>query len=103
MARAVALLQLSSSSVWQGRKHAVLTSKESKLESCYGASVALHVPVSVSSFLGICLFLSFQKEQLKASLAAKEREEGSRGPETVKVQLRSTLVSNQQLIVGSLC
>uniref|UniRef100_A0A4W6BR47 Uveal autoantigen with coiled-coil domains and ankyrin repeats n=1 Tax=Lates calcarifer TaxID=8187 RepID=A0A4W6BR47_LATCA len=33
-----------------------------------------------------------QKEQLKVLLSTKEREEGARGPETVKVQLRSTLV-----------
>ncbi|KAG8014403.1 Uveal autoantigen with coiled-coil domains and ankyrin repeats, partial [Nibea albiflora] len=33
-----------------------------------------------------------QKEQLKVLLSAKEREDGARGQETVKVQLRSTLV-----------
>uniref|UniRef100_A0A667YT12 Uveal autoantigen with coiled-coil domains and ankyrin repeats n=1 Tax=Myripristis murdjan TaxID=586833 RepID=A0A667YT12_9TELE len=32
-----------------------------------------------------------ENEQLKLLLGAKEREEGARGPETVKVQLRSTL------------
>ncbi|KAK2853759.1 hypothetical protein Q5P01_006420 [Channa striata] len=32
-----------------------------------------------------------EKEQLKALLSAKEREDGARGLETVKVQLRSTL------------
>uniref|UniRef100_A0A3Q3XML2 Uncharacterized protein n=1 Tax=Mola mola TaxID=94237 RepID=A0A3Q3XML2_MOLML len=37
-------------------------------------------------------FLLNQKEQLKMLLGAKEREEGARGSETVKVQLRSTLV-----------
>lgn len=39
-------------------------------------------------------FLLEQKEQLKVLLGAKEREEGARGLETVKVQLRSTLVSD---------
>lgn len=39
-------------------------------------------------------FLLNQKEQLKVLLSAKEREEGARGSETVKVQLRSTLVSD---------
>lgn len=34
-----------------------------------------------------------QKEQLKALVGAKEKEEGARGLETVKVQFRSTLVS----------
>uniref|UniRef100_A0A3Q0SF62 Uveal autoantigen with coiled-coil domains and ankyrin repeats n=1 Tax=Amphilophus citrinellus TaxID=61819 RepID=A0A3Q0SF62_AMPCI len=35
--------------------------------------------------------LAQQKEQLKMLLSAKEKEEGARGQETVKVQLRSTL------------
>lgn len=39
-------------------------------------------------------FLMTQKEQLKVLLSAKEREEGTRALETVKVQLRSTLVSD---------
>uniref|UniRef100_A0A8C3APP4 Uveal autoantigen with coiled-coil domains and ankyrin repeats n=1 Tax=Cyclopterus lumpus TaxID=8103 RepID=A0A8C3APP4_CYCLU len=34
-----------------------------------------------------------QKDQLKLLLTSKEREEGARGQETVKVQLRSTLVT----------
>ncbi|KAI3376930.1 hypothetical protein L3Q82_000169 [Scortum barcoo] len=43
-----------------------------------------------------------QKEQLKVLLSAKEREEGARGLETVKVQLRSTLgdYSGQSVIKG---
>ncbi|XP_051792564.1 uveal autoantigen with coiled-coil domains and ankyrin repeats protein isoform X2 [Acanthochromis polyacanthus] len=43
-----------------------------------------------------------EKEQLKLLLSAKEREEGARGPETVKVQLRSTLgeYSGQSVIKG---
>ncbi|KAF3686668.1 Uveal autoantigen with coiled-coil domains and ankyrin repeats [Channa argus] len=43
-----------------------------------------------------------QMEQLKALLHAKEREEGARGLETVKVQLRSTLgdYSGQSVIKG---
>ncbi|XP_070712138.1 uveal autoantigen with coiled-coil domains and ankyrin repeats [Pempheris klunzingeri] len=43
-----------------------------------------------------------EKEQLKVLLSAKEREEGARGPETVKVQLRSTLgdYSGQSVIKG---
>lgn len=39
------------------------------------------------------VFVLEQKEQLKMLLGAKDREEGTRSPETVKVQLRSTLVS----------
>lgn len=38
--------------------------------------------------------MSKQKEQLKGLLVAKDGEEGARGSETVKVQLRSTLVSD---------
>ncbi|KAM9366782.1 uveal autoantigen with coiled-coil domains and ankyrin repeats isoform 2-T2 [Symphorus nematophorus] len=43
-----------------------------------------------------------QKDQLKVLLSAKEREEGARGLETVKVQLRSTLgdYSGQSVIKG---
>nr|XP_046249028.1 uveal autoantigen with coiled-coil domains and ankyrin repeats isoform X2 [Scatophagus argus] len=43
-----------------------------------------------------------EKEQLKVLLGAKEREEGARGLETVKVQLRSTLgdYSGQSVIKG---
>lgn len=43
-----------------------------------------------------------EKEQLKVLLSAKEREEGARGLETVKVQLRSTLgdYSGQSVIKG---
>ncbi|XP_070761815.1 uveal autoantigen with coiled-coil domains and ankyrin repeats [Enoplosus armatus] len=43
-----------------------------------------------------------EKEQLKVILSAKEREEGARGLETVKVQLRSTLgdYSGQSVIKG---
>ncbi|XP_032391362.1 uveal autoantigen with coiled-coil domains and ankyrin repeats [Etheostoma spectabile] len=43
-----------------------------------------------------------EKEQLKVLLSAKEREEGARGLETVKVQLRSTLgdYSVQSVIKG---
>ncbi|XP_063737922.1 uveal autoantigen with coiled-coil domains and ankyrin repeats protein isoform X2 [Eleginops maclovinus] len=43
-----------------------------------------------------------EKEQLKVLLGTKEREEGARGPETVKVQLRSTLgdYSGQSVIKG---
>ncbi|XP_029000479.1 uveal autoantigen with coiled-coil domains and ankyrin repeats protein isoform X2 [Betta splendens] len=43
-----------------------------------------------------------EKDQLKALLTSKEREEGTRGPETVKVQLRSTLgdYSGQSVIKG---
>lgn len=43
-----------------------------------------------------------EKEQLKVLLSAKEREDGARGPETVKVQLRSTLgdYSGQSVIKG---
>ncbi|KAF7669516.1 hypothetical protein LDENG_00179810 [Lucifuga dentata] len=43
-----------------------------------------------------------EKEQLKVLLNAKEREDGARGPETVKVQLRSTLgdYSGQSVIKG---
>ncbi|XP_018539045.1 uveal autoantigen with coiled-coil domains and ankyrin repeats protein isoform X3 [Lates calcarifer] len=43
-----------------------------------------------------------EKEQLKVLLSTKEREEGARGPETVKVQLRSTLgdYSGQSVIKG---
>uniref|UniRef100_A0A3Q1J7I2 Uveal autoantigen with coiled-coil domains and ankyrin repeats b n=1 Tax=Anabas testudineus TaxID=64144 RepID=A0A3Q1J7I2_ANATE len=43
-----------------------------------------------------------EKEQLKTLLSAREREEGARGPETVKVQLRSTLgdYSGQSVIKG---
>uniref|UniRef100_A0A7N6AQG7 Uveal autoantigen with coiled-coil domains and ankyrin repeats b n=1 Tax=Anabas testudineus TaxID=64144 RepID=A0A7N6AQG7_ANATE len=40
-----------------------------------------------------------EKEQLKTLLSAREREEGARGPETVKVQLRSTLVSKENILV----
>nr|XP_019955060.1 PREDICTED: uveal autoantigen with coiled-coil domains and ankyrin repeats [Paralichthys olivaceus] len=42
------------------------------------------------------------KDHLKVSLSAKEREEGARGPETVKVQLRSTMgdYSGQSVIKG---
>lgn len=46
-------------------------------------------------------FVLNQKEQLKVLLSAKEREDGARGPETVKVQLRSTLVSDC-IDIGSL-
>lgn len=38
--------------------------------------------------------MSKQKEQLKVLLVNKDREEGARASETVKVQLRSTLVSH---------
>ncbi|XP_042347451.1 uveal autoantigen with coiled-coil domains and ankyrin repeats protein isoform X2 [Plectropomus leopardus] len=43
-----------------------------------------------------------EKEQLKVLLSAKDREEGARGQETVKVQLRSTLgdYSGQSVIKG---
>ncbi|XP_059203023.1 uveal autoantigen with coiled-coil domains and ankyrin repeats protein [Centropristis striata] len=43
-----------------------------------------------------------EKEQLKVLLGAKEREEGARGQETVKVQLRSTMgdYSGQSVIKG---
>ncbi|KAM7014798.1 uveal autoantigen with coiled-coil domains and ankyrin repeats isoform 2-T2 [Tautogolabrus adspersus] len=43
-----------------------------------------------------------EREQLKVLLSAKEREEGARGLETVKVQLRSTLgdYSGQSVIKG---
>ncbi|XP_068427186.1 uveal autoantigen with coiled-coil domains and ankyrin repeats protein [Clinocottus analis] len=43
-----------------------------------------------------------EKDQLKTLLASKERDEGSRGQETVKVQLRSTLgdYSGQSVIKG---
>lgn len=43
-----------------------------------------------------------EKEQLKVLLSAKEREEGARGLETVKVQLRTTLgdYSGQSVIKG---
>ncbi|XP_062280950.1 uveal autoantigen with coiled-coil domains and ankyrin repeats protein [Scomber scombrus] len=43
-----------------------------------------------------------EKEQLKVLLSAKEREDGARGLETVKVQLRSTLgdYSGQSVIKG---
>ncbi|KAF0043057.1 hypothetical protein F2P81_004394 [Scophthalmus maximus] len=43
-----------------------------------------------------------QKDHLKVLLSAKEREEGARGPETVKVQLRSTLgdYTGQSVIKG---
>lgn len=43
-----------------------------------------------------------EKDQLKVLLSNKEREEGARGPETVKVQLRSTLgdYSGQSVIKG---
>ncbi|MEQ2314044.1 hypothetical protein AMECASPLE_008070 [Ameca splendens] len=43
-----------------------------------------------------------EKEQYKALLSAKEKEEGGRGPETVKVQLRSALgeYSGQSVIKG---
>ncbi|GAA6218901.1 uveal autoantigen with coiled-coil domains and ankyrin repeats isoform X2 [Lates japonicus] len=43
-----------------------------------------------------------EKEQLKVLLSTKEREEGARGPETVKVQFRSTLgdYSGQSVIKG---
>lgn len=54
-------------------------------------SLQLHSMYVLVSFL---LFMSNQKEQLKTLLSAREREEGARGPETVKVQLRSTLVSD---------
>lgn len=49
-----------------------------------------------SSLILACwhFLVSKQKEQLKVLLAAKDREEGPRGSETVKVQLRSTLVSD---------
>lgn len=40
-----------------------------------------------------------QKEQLKELLGAKDREEGARGSETVKVQLRSTLVSDMTPVI----
>lgn len=42
-------------------------------------------------------FVLEQKEQLKVIIGAKDREEGARGSETVKVQLRSTLVSDSTL------
>lgn len=47
----------------------------------------------------VCFFFFFlnQKEKLKLLLDAKEREEGTRGPETVKVQLRSTMVSEHYI------
>ncbi|KAG7483290.1 uveal autoantigen with coiled-coil domains and ankyrin repeats isoform X2 [Solea senegalensis] len=43
-----------------------------------------------------------EKEHSKVLLGAKEREEGARGPETVKVQLRSTMgdYSGQSVIKG---
>ncbi|XP_069561763.1 uveal autoantigen with coiled-coil domains and ankyrin repeats protein isoform X1 [Brachyistius frenatus] len=43
-----------------------------------------------------------EKEHLKVLLSTKEREDGARGPETVKVQLRSTLgeYSGQSVIKG---
>eukprot|EP00066_Takifugu_rubripes_P019016 XP_011608282.1 PREDICTED: uveal autoantigen with coiled-coil domains and ankyrin repeats isoform X1 [Takifugu rubripes] len=43
-----------------------------------------------------------EKEQLKVIIGAKDREEGARGSETVKVQLRSTLgdYSGQSVIKG---
>ncbi|KAM4592458.1 uveal autoantigen with coiled-coil domains and ankyrin repeats isoform 2-T2 [Odontesthes bonariensis] len=43
-----------------------------------------------------------EKEQLKVLLSAKEREDGARGPETVKVQLRSVMgeYSGQSVIKG---
>ncbi|KAM3877221.1 uveal autoantigen with coiled-coil domains and ankyrin repeats protein [Diretmus argenteus] len=43
-----------------------------------------------------------EKEQLKLLLSAKDREEGARGPETVKVQLRSAMgdYSGQSVIKG---
>ncbi|XP_072237070.1 uveal autoantigen with coiled-coil domains and ankyrin repeats protein [Leuresthes tenuis] len=43
-----------------------------------------------------------EKEQLKVLLSAKEREDGARGPETVKVQLRSAMgeYSGQSVIKG---
>uniref|UniRef100_A0A8D3EF67 Uveal autoantigen with coiled-coil domains and ankyrin repeats n=1 Tax=Scophthalmus maximus TaxID=52904 RepID=A0A8D3EF67_SCOMX len=43
-----------------------------------------------------------EKDHLKVLLSAKEREEGARGPETVKVQLRSTLgdYTGQSVIKG---
>lgn len=50
--------------------------------------------------LACCHFLVCeQKEQLKVLLVAKDREEGARGSETVKVQLRSTLVSDVTHII----
>lgn len=53
-----------------------------------------------SLILACWLFLlSEQKEQLKVLLNAKDREEGARGSETVKVQLRSTLVSDRTHII----
>uniref|UniRef100_A0A669EWE4 Uveal autoantigen with coiled-coil domains and ankyrin repeats n=1 Tax=Oreochromis niloticus TaxID=8128 RepID=A0A669EWE4_ORENI len=41
-----------------------------------------------------------QKEQLKMLLSTKEKDEGARGQETVKVQLRSTLVSEFMHVCG---
>uniref|UniRef100_A0A3P8Z0Z7 Uveal autoantigen with coiled-coil domains and ankyrin repeats b n=1 Tax=Esox lucius TaxID=8010 RepID=A0A3P8Z0Z7_ESOLU len=39
-----------------------------------------------------------ERDQLKLLLSAKEREEGARGPETVKVQLRSHMVSDPRTV-----
>lgn len=47
-------------------------------------------------------FVLEQKEQLKVIIGAKDREEGARGSETVKVQLRSTLVSGSTLSIPDL-
>jgi len=49
-------------------------------------------------WLLLFVFFYFQKEQLKVLFSAKEREDGARGPETVKVQLRSVMVSDFILI-----
>lgn len=59
---------------------------------CGGADSSLTLPCW--HFL-----LSKQKEQLKVLLVAKDREDGARGSETVKVQLRSTLVSHVTNII----
>lgn len=52
------------------------------------------VSVTLAWLMPLPFFLLNQKEHLKVLLSAKDREEGARGPETVKVQLRSTLVSD---------
>lgn len=56
---------------------------------------------AASSLTLDCLrfFVLEQKEQLKVIIGAKDREEGARGSETVKVQLRSTLVSDSTLSI----
>lgn len=67
----------------------------SALQKCF-IQHAYHISVFVEMVFccGFDSFAFFMEQKDKLKVLLKEKEEGARGAETVKVQLRSTLVSD---------